>query len=73
MEQKPEVIKQEPPKADPPKPAPVVAKKPTQSPMTEEKLIHTLISDAYLITNDPSGSKTGPAKTFLYEFSQDGQ
>ena len=41
--------------------------------MTEEKLIHSLISDAYLITNDSSGSKGGPAKQFLYEFSQDGK
>jgi hypothetical protein len=42
--------------------------------MTEEKLIHSLISDAYLITNESSGSKPGgPIKTFLYEFSQDGK
>jgi hypothetical protein len=58
-EQNPEV-----PKPQPPKPAPVVAPvaakpKPTAAPITEEFLIHSLISDVYLISNESSGSKPG--------------
>jgi len=43
--------------------------------MTEEKLIHTWISDVYLITNESGGpQKSGQQpKTFLYEFCQDGK
>lgn len=43
--------------------------------MTEEKLIHTWISDVYLITNESAGpQKSGQQpKTFLYEFCQDGK
>ena len=43
--------------------------------MTEERLIHTWIADVYLITNESGApQKSGlPAKTFLYEFCQDGK
>ena len=49
--------------------------------MTEDKMIHQLISDVYHITNEsaaanqvnPRYGQTVYPKTFLYEFSQDGQ
>lgn len=47
--------------------------------MTEGKLIHTWISDVFLITNEsrgaqkPNQSSSQPQKTFLYEFCEDGK
>ena len=50
--------------------------------MTEEKLIHSMISDVFRITNEASSTKSKTPsyssskelpKTFLYEFCKDGK
>lgn len=53
---------------------------PAASPQTEEKLIHSMISDVFRITNEsttksktPSYSQKEQPKTFLYEFCKDGK
>lgn len=40
--------------------------------MTEEKLIHTWISDTFMITNETKGAQK-EGKTFLYEFCEGGR